>query len=256
MFKMIPEIIITVIVAAFILEFFDSSVGMGFGTLTPVLILMGYPPLQVIPAVLLCSAILSITAGLLHHQMGNVDFRHRQTQKIIGVLLGFGIIGIIIGAFTALHIPEKFLEGYIGFLTLGIGILILKNYSMKRKLSWNRMIGFGSLAAFNKGISGGGFGPVVSGGQIISGVRSKRAVGITSLTEGILSAVGVAGYILLDSYGSIDWQLILSLLIGGLLSLPIAVYALKRLNPKKVRMAMGMISIILGILVLIKMFMI
>jgi len=39
---------------AFVCEFIDSSLGMGYGTsLTPILLLMGFHPLQVVPAVLL-----------------------------------------------------------------------------------------------------------------------------------------------------------------------------------------------------------
>ena len=37
---------------AFVCEFVDSTLGMGYGTsLTPILLLMGFEPLQVVPAV-------------------------------------------------------------------------------------------------------------------------------------------------------------------------------------------------------------
>lgn len=42
--------------------------------------------------------------------------------------------------------------------------------------SWRRMVVVGLLAAFNRGLSGGGYRPVVTAGQIMSGVREKSAV--------------------------------------------------------------------------------
>ena len=43
---------ISIFLAAFIAEYFDSSLGMGYGTtLTPVLLFMGYTPMQIVPAV-------------------------------------------------------------------------------------------------------------------------------------------------------------------------------------------------------------
>ena len=49
---------IPIFLAAFIAEYFDSSLGMGYGTtLTPVLLFMGYTPMQIVPAVLLSEMI-------------------------------------------------------------------------------------------------------------------------------------------------------------------------------------------------------
>ena len=62
--------------------------------------------------------------------------------------------------------------------------------------SWWRIGGLGTLAAFNKGISGGGYGPLVTAGQVLSGIRGRNAVGITSLAEGVTSIVGFGIYFL------------------------------------------------------------
>ncbi len=40
---MFPELLLSVIIVAFVLEFFDASLGMGYGTtLTPLLLLLGF----------------------------------------------------------------------------------------------------------------------------------------------------------------------------------------------------------------------
>ena len=61
--KMI-ELIPLVIILAFIFETMDSCAGMGFGTgLTPLLFLLGYEPLQVVPILLISETITGFTAG-------------------------------------------------------------------------------------------------------------------------------------------------------------------------------------------------
>jgi len=48
------------------------------------------------------------------------------------------------------------------------------------------------VGAFDKGISGGGYGPVVTGEQMVLGIPGRNAVGITSFSEGLVSLVGLA----------------------------------------------------------------
>lgn len=65
-----------IIPLAFICELVDSSLGMGYGTtLTPLLLILGYDPLDVVPAVLFSEFITGIFTGLLHHKFENVDLR-------------------------------------------------------------------------------------------------------------------------------------------------------------------------------------
>ena len=252
---MFPEIIIPVVIAAFILEFFDDSVGMGFGEITAVLLLLGFAPLEVIPSVILTSGIMSLVAGLMHHGFKNVNFHFKGTDfKVASILVLFGAVGIIVGALLALELPETLLRTYIGLLVMGIGIVILVKKRMKFKFSWKKIIGLGSLAAFNKGMTGGGYGPVLAGGQIISGVDGKKAVGITAITEGFVCIVGFITYYLLGNSGILNWSLISSLLLGGLLATPLAVYTVKKFPSKRLVTAIGIISIILGAMVLAKLF--
>jgi len=60
---------------AFVCEFIDSSMGMGYGTiLSPVLIIMGFDPLVVVPSILLSQAFGGLSASVFHHQFRNVSF--------------------------------------------------------------------------------------------------------------------------------------------------------------------------------------
>ena len=65
------------------------------------------------------------------------------------------------------------------------------------RFSWRKIMGISFLAALNKGISGGGYGPLVMGGQILSGVNAKNAVGITAFAEAVTCFIGFILYLVM-----------------------------------------------------------
>jgi uncharacterized membrane protein YfcA len=221
---------------------------MSYGTLAILLILFGFQPLEVIPAVIFATALLSTFAGFLHHRAGNVKFNVQGRDiKVVLTLAIFGIIGIIIGVFIAGYVSTSILKTYIGFVVTVVGMLILARHRIRFKFSWPKIVALGSIAAFNKGMTGGGYGPFLSGGQILAGVHSKRAVGITALTEGIVSTFGILAYFLTLGINYFNPELILALVIGGFISTPLAVHSVKRIKRKHLRTIIGLVSIILGI---------
>lgn len=239
-----------IVLLGFLLQFVDSSVGMGYGTLTPLLLLLGYPPLSVVPAVLATSAVLSLLTGGLYQAFRNIDFGAERTRDVLAVLLGFGVLGMAGGVYLAEHLPARLLTLYIGAVTVAVGAVILRFRRHPPAFSWPRMVGFGAVAAFNKGMTGGGFGPVLAGGQILSGVKAREAVGTTALVEGVLSAVGVGLYLYLGRDLALDLALVGPLLLGGFVASPIAAYVVKRSPPARLRLAVALASIAVGLLLL------
>ena len=244
--------IIPVVLLAFVCELVDLSLGMGYGTtLTPILLALGYEPIVIVPAVLLSESVTGVLAGLFHHEFGNVDLRFSSHHfKIMLTLTGFSIVGVILATFLAVNLPSWVVKLYIGILVLSLGLFILFNRKKEHPFSWWRIAGFGWLAAFNKGISGGGYGPVVTVGQVLSGVRGRNAVGITSLAEGITSIVGVGIYYL--SGASISWHLATPLILGAVISVPLSAYIVSRLPSGKLTTIIGGISTALGGYTLVK----
>ena len=248
------QIFLALILLAFFCELIDSTLGMGYGTtLTPVLMLFGFGPLAIVPCILLSELITGITAGLAHHKAGNVNFERGSIHlKIAIVLAACSIIGATIAVFVALNIPKLWLKTYIGVIVLGMGIVILLTLNKDFKFSWKKITGLGLIASFNKGMSGGGYGPVVTGGQILSGVNGNNAVGITSLAEGLTCIVGVIVFIV--SPETVNWGLAPSLIIGALLSVPFSTFIVKKLPTKALKIAIGTLTLILGSVTLIKVF--
>ncbi len=231
---------------AFACELVESTLGMGYGTtLTPVLLAFGYEPIEIIPAVLFSEFITGVSAGFFHHEFGNVDLRPGTRDfKVAAVLTTLSTLGVILAVFVAVNIPSWVVKLYIGTIVLCLGLLLLKQKEREMPFSWRRIGGLGFLAAFNKGMSGGGYGPVVTSGQVLSGIRGRNAVGIASLAEGITSVVGVV--VFLSSGTPIPWQLAPSLLLGAIASVPISAYVVSRIPVGRLTLLIGGLSTTLG----------
>lgn len=244
-----------IVVLAFICEYIDSSLGMGYGTtLTPLLLIMGYNPLQIVPCVLLSELVTGLSAAFFHHRLKNSNFKSGAIDfKIAMVMAACSIFGTLAAVFIALNLTKFYIKLYIGVLVFAMGVLILATLKRTFKFSWKKISTLGILAAFNKGISGGGYGPLVTSGQILSGVNSKNAIGITSLAEGLTCFVGVVTYLSFTNH-TVDWSLSPSLIIGAVLSVPLAAYTVKKFKGGPLRMIVGIATLLLGLFTLGKLF--
>jgi len=264
-------------VSAFVCEYVDSTLGMGYGTtLTPLLMLFGFSPLQIVPAVLLSELVSGLLASVFHHFEGNVDFKPKTADvdeiknniknngvykglrttlslhmKIALLLAACSIIGTIVAVFVAVNIPKFWLKMYIGILVLMMGLVILIFFNRSFRFSPRKIFFLGMIASFNKGISGGGYGPVVTSGQILSGVEGKSAVGITSLAEGLTCLVGVIAYAFISS-NPIDWRLAPFIVTGAVLSVPLSAKSVKYISTNKLKLSIAVVTITLGILTITK----
>jgi len=266
-----PTLFVAVAILALFCEYMDASIGMGYGTaLTPLLLIIGFLPLDVVPAVLLGQLAGGLIGGLAHHRLGNIklDFRKDDKlvkkrlrglgylpksldSKVIFTLAVCGVVGALVGVFSAVNIPQIVLKTYIGVMVFGIGIIILIRKS-HGNLSWKGLVGVGLLSSFNKGISGGGYGPLVTGGQIISGRETKSSVGSTTLAEAIVCIVGFLSYVLVK--GNIFWTLAAATSIGSIVAAPFAALTVKKVNTQKLRFVIGVVTIALGAMTLLKTF--
>src|SRR3989338_6760662 len=94
LFELSLTIGLVVIIIAFFAEYIYSTLWMGYGTtLTPVLLIMGFSPLQVIPAVLGSELVTGLLGGFTHHAVGNVDFRPK-TMNVRQIITAFRDLGV------------------------------------------------------------------------------------------------------------------------------------------------------------------
>lgn len=272
---------IWVILLAFAAEYMDATLGMGYGTsLTPLLIsipALGFAPLQVVPAILLSELVVGTLAGLFHNAVGNVKLfgdtmkfkpltaaieekgfiqglRHSMPThlKMVVLIASLSAVGAVAAALIAIHIPEFILRLYIAVLVLSIGVYILATLKKTFKFTWGKLMGLGALASFNKGMSGGGYGPVVTGGQLLAGVDAKASIAVTSMAEGFTCVFGLVTYLIATPH--VDLALAPYLLIGGLCSVPLSALSVKRMRTTRLRLLIGIAVIVLGMYSLVKVF--
>lgn len=256
---------------ALICEYVDSSMGGGYGTiLVPVLLAFNIDRYLLIPAVLFTEVWTGFGSAALHHYVGNANFRiyfkkkdktmkNRKMEmsddfKISTILAGCGIIGGIVAAFIAISINEVAMKTYIGVLVFLVGFFVL--LKLKWKFSWWKISGIGLVAAFNKGLSGGGYGPLISSGQIIVDRNPRQAVASTSLSEAVVCVASLIIYFtangatLTPAFGF----LVLALFVGSILSVPLAVFTVKYISISKIQPIIGLSTILLGVFTIVNIY--
>jgi hypothetical protein len=209
---------------AFCLELVDNGLGGGFGTiLSPLLIILGYDPRVIVPAILFSEMVSGITGGAFHGLFRNVNY------KAVGATLAGSIVAMVIASFVVgVLIPGEYIKWYIGLLAPIMGIFVIvrsygyiKPLSDKRGFSKWKCALMGGVIGFNKGSTGGGYGPLSVSGYILLGLTPAVAIGTTTIAEGIACTIGVASY--LSTIG-IVLGLATALAIGSAIADPISAW--------------------------------
>lgn len=246
------NIIPLIILFAFVCEYVDSSLGMGYGTtLTPVLFLMGVDIKLIVPAVLFSELCTGLSAAVFHHFDGNINFLKDKSSRNSAFLLTIlSLAGTIIAVLLSVKISTSLLCLIIGSMIVVVGVMILLTINKQLKYKRSHMIVLGTVAAFNKGLSGGGYGPLVTAGQVVSGIQAKSAVAITSFAESFVCLTGLICYYIFGK--RIDWSLAFILAIGAILSVPLSTLTVKKISESSMRLIIGVVATLLGILMLSK----
>ena len=239
-----------ILVLCFAAELMDSSLGMGYGTtLTPILLMLGYAPLDLVPTILISELLSGAAASFFHHEAGNVDFSrgspHRRAALILATCSVFGVLG---GVSLAVELPEEALKTMIGMIILGAGMWIVVRAQRPSRASIPKTVSLGIVAAFNKAVSGGGYGPLLTSGQILSGTEGRAAIGITSFAEAFTCLLATA-FFLLRGQGP-DLSLLLCVACGALLSVPFSAHIVSRISERVIRLVIAAATIALGVFTL------
>ncbi|MBD3231220.1 TSUP family transporter [Candidatus Dependentiae bacterium] len=249
-----------IIFLAFFVEIIDSSLGMGYGTiLSPLfIIILKYNASIVIPSILLSQALAGSIAGIFHKKYKNVNFKIENISWIENLKNGFtselrfvilismlAIFFTVLGVQFTYYINPIILKTYICILVLFIGIISLT----KKKIvfSWKKTLIFGILATFNKGFTGGGFGPILTGGQIISGKQEKSSVGCTTLSQGPVCLTGFIAYLFFNNIQYSLASFLFPMILGASIAAPIGAIITKEIDKKSLHKIISILMILLGI---------
>lgn len=228
-----------VLLAAFF-EFMDASAGMGFGTaLTPILLVVGFDPKQIVPVVMIQQGVAGLVGAFLHREFENVEWKFNPMSETVKLWLIIGVVGCIavtvsiVGVYKYMHVDKLWIKLYVALLLLMMGAISAFQSRKDRPYKPGKMLGFAALAGFNKGVGGGGYGPVVTIGGLMSGVPVKSMLAVTAISEGTVSTFAITVWLaLLTSGVQIDYLLLPSMMLATMFSAIAAPY-MTRVFPEK-----------------------
>jgi uncharacterized membrane protein YfcA len=245
---------VALFVLALVAELIDSTVGMGFGTLLgPTLTIgFGYLPAFVVPILLISQTASGLLAGLSHQELRN--FEWRAERATLSFLIPSAMAGAVLGSMSTLFISVWLQTLYVGTTLVILGTL---TFSLRfvspvtEKVPWFLLAFLGLWGAFNKAFFGGGFGPVVAGGQILAGRSAKAAIGVTTLTEAAACASGLATYLTITSL-TINLEMLLPILLASVVAGVLGALLIWYLPERAIRSVTGAGMATIGCLVIFK----
>lgn len=231
---------------AFTCEYAAATLGMGYGTtLAPILIILGYEPLILVPAILFSQFFAGFIAAGFHHKFENMDLSNPIERTSLVIFGTTGIIGVLVSVLIGIGLSPVYVKIYIALTVMAVGLLTFLNGHRESDFSGKKLASIGIVAAFNKGISGGGYSPILAAGQMVCGIKPRAAIAITALVEGIICAVGVGLYWLLAV--PIDVLLIVGITAGAVTAAPLSALTTKSLEQERLKELVAIAIVLVGL---------
>ncbi|MDD4889792.1 MAG: sulfite exporter TauE/SafE family protein [Phycisphaerae bacterium] len=235
-----------ILLLALACEFMDATIGMGYGTtLVPLLFVLKLPP-AVKEAALLSQLLANISVSFFHHQAGNYNFWKDHATRNTGLLMGgVGLVVAVLAETLTIRMPQHYLRPGITIMVIAIGVFMLAAGGLKIRFRMRNVGVLAAVAGFNKAFSGGGYGPLVAGGQVLVGLPVRAAVASTAIAEAIVCTAAVTTYYLHGKV--IPMYLLLPMCVGALLSTPLSAITLRRLPARLVKKIMAFAIVAIGL---------
>lgn len=229
----------------------DGALGMAYGVVsTTVLLSFGVAPANASASVHTAELFTTAASAASHLWHRNVNWR------LFWRLAPTGIIGGVAGAYllTALNgaVVKPFIVAYMAVM----GVVILWRASRRIRSANDEpkfVPALGLIGGFVDAAGGGGWGPVVTSSLVADGGTPRFIIGTVNTAEFFLTAAVSAAFIgaLLTGH----WQsagdvtntsaAVAGLILGGLMAAPIAGYAVKRISPRRLGLAVGALVLLL-----------
>ena len=226
----------------------DGTLGMGYGaTSTSFLLAYGVPPVVSSTAVHVSEMFTTGASALSHHRFGNIN------KKLVKHLLIPGVLGSITGAYLLADVINgDIIKPFIAFYMIILAVIIIKK-ALKKTIVKQKTKKLGFLAVFGgfmDSVGGGGWGPIVTSTLLGRGRNPKYTIGSVNAAE---FAISFASGITFMLFGGIHgWQVIIGLILGGVISAPLAAYLVNKIKRKPMMVAVGVLIILLSLKTLSK----
>ncbi len=238
--------IIIFALAGFLAELVDGSLGMGYGASSAsVLLTFGVDPAIASATVHFAEILTTAAAGTSHLKFKNV---HKPSVLKLAIP---GSIAAFIGAFFLSNINGDFIKPFISIFLLSLGIYIIYQFLFKNKPDEPKITGVkkisnfvlvpqAAVAGLLDSIGGGGWGPVNTPMLLSSKKLEPRyVVGTVSASEFFVTVASSIGFLIFLDWSSINWILVLSLSLGGVVAAPISAWLVKSLPVSVLAIGVG-----------------
>jgi uncharacterized membrane protein YfcA len=226
----------------------DGTLGMGYGaTSTSFLLAYGVSPVLSSTAVHVSEMFTTGASALSHHRFGNIN------KKLVKHLLIPGVLGSITGAYLLSDVIDgDIIKPFIAVYMIILAVVIIRK-ALRKNVVKKKTKKLGVLAVFGgfmDSVGGGGWGPIVTSTLLGRGRNPKYTIGSVNAAE---FAISFASGITFMLFGGIHgWQIIIGLILGGVISAPIAAYLVNRIKRKPMMVAVGILIILLSLKTLSK----
>lgn len=238
--------IIIFALAGFLAELVDGSLGMGYGASSAsVLLTFGVAPAIASATVHFAEILITAAAGTSHLKFKNV---HKPSVLKLAIP---GSIAAFIGAFFLSNINGDFIKPFISIFLLSLGIYIIYQFLFKNKPDEPKITGVkkisnfvlvpqAAVAGLLDSIGGGGWGPVNTPMLLSSKkIEPRYVVGTVSASEFFVTVASSIGFLIFLDWSSINWILVLSLSLGGVVAAPISAWLVKSLPVSVLAIGVG-----------------
>ncbi|NGX76296.1 sulfite exporter TauE/SafE family protein [Staphylococcus sciuri] len=238
--------IIIFALAGFLAELVDGSLGMGYGASSAsVLLTFGVAPAIASATVHFAEILTTAAAGTSHLKFKNV---HKPSVLKLAIP---GSIAAFIGAFFLSNINGDFIKPFISIFLLSLGIYIIYQFLFKNKPDEPKITGVkkisnfvlvpqAAVAGLLDSIGGGGWGPVNTPMLLSSKkIEPRYVVGTVSASEFFVTVASSIGFLIFLDWSSINWILVLSLSLGGVVAAPTSAWLVKSLPVSVLAIGVG-----------------
>lgn len=225
----------------FLAQLIDGCVGMGYGiSASSILATLGLPPALTSATVHAAEAVTAGVSSASHAWFRNID------RRILLSLVVPGVIGGVLGANLVARVPARAVRPFVWAYLIGTSLVVLGRVFLRRErlAVGSQGPALGAIAGFLDAIGGGGWGTIVTSTMIARGVTPRYAIG-TANAAVFFVAVGTC-LTLWVQLGTLRYDMVIALLIGGAVAAPIAAYITRYVPQRAAAGAVGLVVFVLG----------
>lgn len=230
------------ILVGFIAQTIDGALGMAYGVSSmSMLLTLGVSPAAASASVHASKVFTNLASGIAHWSFGNVDW---VLVKKLGLA---GMVGGGIGAFLLTTIPEAVIRPLVSIYLVVMAILIFWKVLKKREIKEvkTHIYPLGLVGGFFDSLGGGGWGPIVTSTLLARGNNPRCTVGSVNTAEFFVAVIQSITFFL--TIGLVHWQVILGLIIGGVISAPMAAFLVRKIPMRLLTNVIGFVIAAMGL---------